>query len=90
MLYSTVTNKAMSAHKLQNTISNMQDQMKMDKSSLYAKDIRINALEELVLQVGYNPTNIKVEEALVKKKNENIATLRKQLKIPQSEHPQTK
>ena len=41
MLYSTVTTKAISAHKLQNTISNMQDQMKMDKASLYAKDLRI-------------------------------------------------
>lgn len=45
MLYSMVTTKTMSAHKLQNTISNMQDQMKMDKVSLYAKDLRIKALE---------------------------------------------
>ena len=60
MLYSTVTTNDMSAHKLQNTISNMQYQMNMDKASLYAKDLRIKALEELVLQVGYDPTNIKV------------------------------
>ena len=59
MLYSTVTTKAMSAHKLQNTISNMQDQIKMDNALLYAKDLRIKALEELVLQVGYDPSNIK-------------------------------
>ena len=90
MLYSTVATKAMSAQKLQNTISNMQDQMKMDKASLYAKDPRIKALEELVLQVGYNPSNIKAAELLVKKKNEDIAALRKHLKLPQSEHAQTK
>ena len=90
MLYSIVTTKAISPYKLQNTISNMQDQMKMDKASLYAKDLRIKALEDLVLQVGYDPTNIKVAEALVKKKNEDIAALRKQLKLPQGEHPQTK
>lgn len=90
MLYSTVKTKAMSAYKLQNTISNMQDQMKMDKASLYAKDLRIKALEYLVLQIGYDPTNIKVAEPLVKKKNEDIAASRKQLKLPQSEHPQTK
>ena len=53
ILYSTVTTKAMSAQKLQNTISNMHDQMKMDKASLYAKYLRIKSLEELVLQVGY-------------------------------------
>ena len=80
----------MSAQKLQNTISNMEDQMKMEKASLYAKDLRIKALEEIVLQVGYDPANIKIVEWLVKKKNEDIAALRKQLKIPQSEHPKTK
>ena len=42
------------------------------------------------MQVGYDPTNIKATEALVKKKNEDIVALRKQLKLPQSEHPKTK
>ena len=42
------------------------------------------------MQVGYDPTNIKAVEALVKKKNEDITALRKQLKLPQSEHPKTK
>ena len=51
--------------------------MKMDKSSLYAKDLRIKSLEELVLQVGYDPANIKAAKSLVKKKNEDIAALRK-------------
>ena len=45
MLYSTVTTKSMSAQRLQNTISNMQDQMKMDKASLSSKDLRIKSLE---------------------------------------------
>ena len=90
MLYSTVAFKEMSVNKLQNTILNMQDQMKVEKASLYAKDLRIKALEELVLQVGYDPSDIKAVELLIKKKNEDIAALRKQLKLPQSEHPQTK
>ena len=38
LLYSIVATKAVSANKLQNTILNMQDQMKMDKESPYAKD----------------------------------------------------
>ena len=49
----------------------------MDKASLYAKELRIKALEELVLQVGYDPSNIQAAKILVKKKNEDIATLRK-------------
>ena len=49
MLYSTMVTKEMSATKLQNTILNMQDKMKLDKGSLYAKDLRIKALEDLIL-----------------------------------------
>ena len=59
----------------------------MDKASLYAKDLRIKSLEELVLQVGYDLANVKAAEQLVKKKND-IAALRKQLKMPSSKHPQ--
>ena len=87
MLYSTITTKAMSINKLQNTIINMRDQMKVEKASSYAKDIRIKFLEELVIQVGYDPANVKAAEQLVKKKNEDIATLRKQLKLSPTEHP---
>ena len=87
MLYSTITSKAMSVKKLQNTIINMKDQMKVDKASLYAKYLRIKSLEELVLQIGYDPENVKATEQLVKKKNEDIAALRKQLKIPSNKHP---
>ena len=55
MLYSTITTKAMSINKLQNKIINMRDQMKVDKASSYAKDLRVKSLEELVIQVGYDP-----------------------------------
>ena len=49
ILYYTVTTKAMSVSKLQNTITNMRDQMKVDKASSYAKDLKIKSLEELVI-----------------------------------------
>ena len=90
MLYYTITTKAMSINKLQNIVINTRDQMKVGKTSSYAKYLRINSLEELVIQVGYDPTNIKATEQLVKKKNEDIATLRKQLKLPSTEHTQAK
>ena len=63
--------------------------MKMDNASLYAKDIRIKALKEIVLQVGYDPSNIQAAELLMNKKNEYMVALRKQNKLPQSEHPKT-
>ena len=90
MLYSTVVTKAMSVTNFQNTIINMQDQVKLDKGSLYAKYLRIKALEYLILQIGVDPSNVQAAEVLIKNKNDDIAALRKQLKLPQSEHPQSK
>ena len=40
--------------------------------------------------MGYDPANVKDAEDMIKKKNADIATLRKQLKRPPTEHPQTK
>lgn len=40
--------------------------------------------------MGHDPTDIKVVEKLIKKKNEDIAALKKQLNLPHLEHPQTK
>ena len=80
----------MSVQKLQNIVTTMKYQMKLDKASLYAKYLKIKSLEELVMQVGYDPANVKVAEQLVKKKNEDIAALRKRIKLPSTEHPQAK
>ena len=77
MIYSTLTTKEMSAQKLHNTLINVRDQLKVEKASSYAKDTRIKSLEELVIEVGYDPTNVKVAEELIKKKNTDIAALRK-------------
>jgi len=38
--------------------------------------------------LGHNPKDVKVVEALIKKKDEDTAALRKQLKLPPSWHPQ--
>ena len=64
--------------------------MSLDKASLHAKDLRIKSLEDLVIQTGVDPSNIQVAQALIKQKNEDIAALRKELKLPQNEHPQAK
>jgi hypothetical protein len=47
-------------------------------------------LEELVLKIGYDPSNVKVVEEMLKKKNADIASLRKQLKLPPMEDAQAK
>jgi hypothetical protein len=71
-------------------LSNAQTQLKLEKISSFAKDNRIKTLEELVLKIGYDPANVKAAEEMIKKKNADIASLRKQLKLPPTEDPQTK
>jgi hypothetical protein len=57
-------------------------QLKLEKISSFAKDNRIKTLEELVLKIIYDPSNVKVVKEMLKKKNLDIASLRKQLKLP--------
>ena len=47
-------------------------------------------MEELVLKIGYDPSNAKVAEEMIKKKNADITSLRKQLKLPPTEDSQVK
>jgi len=60
-----------------------------EKASSLAKDNRIKSLEEIIMELGHDPKDAKGIKALIKKKEEDIAALRKQLKLPPSRHPQT-
>lgn len=42
------------------------------------------------MEVGYNPKDIKAAGELIKKKNPDIVALKKKLRLPTKEHPQTK
>jgi hypothetical protein len=57
----------------------------LEKISSFSKDKRIKTLEELVLKIEYNPSNVKAAEKMIKMKNPYIASLRKQLKLPPTE-----
>ena len=58
--------------------------------SSLAKDDKMKSLEDLVVKVGYDPKYCKVVEEIIKNKNADISTLRKQLKLPSTEDPQNK
>ena len=89
MVYSTLVGKAMMVHKLQKSLDNTTTQLHLEKASSLAKDNRIKSLEEIIIGLGHDPKDVKGVEALIKKKDEDIAALRKQLKLPPSRHPQT-
>ena len=90
MIYSTLTDKAMAANRLEDSLNNTSTQLQIEKASSQAKDNRIKYLEEIIISLGHNPKDIKGIEALIKNKDDDIAALRKQLKLPASRHPQTK
>jgi hypothetical protein len=90
MVFSTLENSSTTATKLQVSLNNVQTQLKLEKVSYFAKDNRIKSLEEMILKIGYDPSNFRVVEEFLKKKNADIASLRKQLKLSAIEDSQTK
>ena len=79
----------MMAHRLQNSLSNTTAQLQLEKASSQAKDTIVMSLEDLVIELGHDPKDIKATEHLIKKKNNDIIALKNKLKIPQLQHPQT-
>jgi hypothetical protein len=90
MVFSTLENTSIATSKLQVSLRNIQTQLKLEKISSFAKDNKIKTSEELVLKIGYYPSNVKEVKEMIKKKNVNITSLRKQLKLPPTEHSQAK
>ena len=80
----------MVASKLQASLNNIHTQLKIDKISSLAKDTRIKSLEDLVIKLVYDPSDIKVAEEMINNSNVDIQALRKQLKLPTTEHKQAK
>jgi len=70
-------------------LNNTSAQLQLEKASSQAKDTRIKTLEDLVIELEHYPKDVKAIEQLIKKKNDDIAALKKQLKIPPLHHPQT-
>ena len=78
----------MMTQKLQDSLENTNAQLSLEKGSSQAKENRIKTLEEIIIGLGHNPKHVKGIEALIKKKDDDIAALRKQLKLLASRHPQ--
>jgi len=89
MVYSTLADKAMLAQQLQNSLNNTSAQLDLEKASSLAKDNRIKSLEEIIIELGHDSKDAKGIKALMKKKEDDIAALKKQLKLPITMHPQT-
>ena len=58
--------------------------------SSFSKYNIIKSLEYLIIKLGHDLANIKVEKDLIKRKEAYIQALRKKLKLPSIEHPEAK
>lgn len=67
----------MTISKLQASLENIQSQLKIEKIYSLAKDTRIKSLEDLVVKLGYDPTNVNATKEGIRSKNEYITTLEK-------------
>lgn len=88
MVYSSLAEKTLQTHQLQNSLHNTSVQLELEKSSSQAKDNRIMSLEEIIIELGHDPSDPKAVQELMKKKDEDIAALRKMVKLPPTLHPQ--
>jgi len=77
----------MTTSKLQTSLNNIHSQLKIERMSSLAKDTRTKYLEDLVIRLGYDPSNIKEAKKIIKNKDAYIQALRKQLKLPTTNHP---
>ena len=82
MISSTLTNIAMSFYKLLVTVEN-------GESVLLSQRNMIKSLEDSVFKIGYDPKDVNVVEEIIKNKNLDIATLRKQIKLLATKDPMT-
>jgi len=89
MVYATLADKAILAHELKESLKNTNTQLDLERMSSSAKDNRIETLEEIIVDLGHDPKNPKGVKALMKKKEDDITALRKQLRLPPTMHPQT-
>lgn len=59
MVYSTLADKTLMAHRLQNSLHNTTTQLELEKASSKAKDNRIKSLGEIVIELGHDPNDPK-------------------------------
>jgi len=68
MVSSTLTNPSINLFKMQVSLSNSQSQLNMERISLQSKDTKIKSLEDLIVKIGYDPSDLKEYEEIIKKK----------------------
>ena len=89
MVYATLVESATMAHELKESLKNTNTQLDFERMSSLAKDNRIKSLEDIIIDLGHDPSDPTGVKALMKKKDDDLNALKKRLKLQPTEHPQT-
>jgi hypothetical protein len=89
MVYASLADKTLDNYKLTSSLNATASQLELERASSQAKDNRIRSLEEIIIEIGHNPNDIKGIQEILKLRDADMAALRKKIKIPATIHPQT-
>ena len=89
MVYASLADKTLDNYKLTSSLNATASQLEIERASSQAKDNRIKSLEEIIIEIGHNPNDIKGIQEILKLRDADMAALRKKIKIPAIIHPQT-
>jgi len=89
MVYASLADKTLVNYKLQDSLNNTASQLELERASSQAKDNRIKALEDIIIEFGHDPNDIKAIQEVLKLRDADLAAIKKRMKIPPTIHPQT-
>ena len=89
MVYAALADKTLENYKLTSSLNATASQLELERASSQAKDNRIRSLEEIIVEIGHNPNDIKGIQEILKLRDADMAALRKKVKLPATIHPQT-
>ena len=81
MVYATLADKTLVNYKLQNSLNNTAAQLELERASSQAKDNRIKALEDIIIEFGHDPNDIKAIQEVLKLRDADLAAIKKRMKI---------
>jgi len=89
MVYASLEDKTLDNYRLENSLNNTASQLELERASSQAKDNRIRALEDIIIEIGHDPKDIKGIQEILKLRDADMAALRRKIKLPATIHPQT-
>ena len=90
VLYHDLLQSILSNKKLESEVTKLEQQLKKERAMGKSQKTQYKKLELDLMKVGLKPDSKKIVKNLLEEKDKVITSLKKKLKIPMGDHPQTK